>query len=137
MEDKDAVFPRIIIDEFVAEKAINSIEENKYKILGNPQFLKCHPEYILCVASQVLPQIPETGDGIIEKDDDSNYILNYLFSPENNISFPGIYLSSKEFMEDVLSYINDQIKVTQDSKVLEKLNYSNNFIQSKLDSLAK
>lgn len=81
LESKVAVHPRILIDSFVAEK----IDESVQKAID--AFLQNSPQ------ANLLPIIGESsfGRGVVEKDIDEKYILNYLHYPENNIVLQGCY----------------------------------------------
>ena len=94
LESKVAVHPRILIDSFVAEK----IDESVQKAID--AFLQNSPQ------ANLLPIIGESsfGRGVVEKDIDEKYILNYLHYPENNIVLQGCYSSSIDFLNEIIDY---------------------------------
>lgn len=125
LESKVAVHPRILIDSFVAEK----IDESVQKAID--AFLQNSPQVNL------LPIIGESsfGRGVVEKDIDEKYILNYLHYPENNIVLQGCYSSSIDFLNEIIDYCQSQIKTINDYRVIDKLYYLLRFTESKLSHL--
>lgn len=125
LESKVAVHPRILIDSFVAEK----IDESVQKAID--AFLQNSPQ------ANLLPIIGESsfGRGVVEKDIDEKYILNYLHSPENNIVLQGCYSSSIDFLNEIIDYCQSQIKTINDYRVIDKLYYLLRFTESKLSHL--
>lgn len=125
LESKTAVYPRVIIDDFVAEK----IDDNIQRTIND--FLQKSPQ------ADLLPIIGESsfGKGVVEKDIDDKYILNYLHSPENNITLQGCYSSSIDFLNEIISYCEAQIEAINDYRVIDKLYYLLRFTESKLSRL--
>lgn len=64
LESTIAVHPRIVVDNFVAETVIENILQVKHRMATQ------NPKYIPLVGMELMPQLPETGDGILEKDID-------------------------------------------------------------------
>ncbi len=126
LESKVAVHPRILIDSFVAEK----IDERVQKSIDS--FLQNSPQ------ADLLPIIGEAsfGRGVVEKDIDDKYMLNYLHSPENNIELKGCYSSSIDFLNEIIDYCQSQIETINDYRVIDKLYYLLRFAESKLSNLA-
>lgn len=125
LESKVAVHPRIIIDNFVAEK----IDENIQRTIND--FLQNSPQ------ADLFPIIGEStfGRGVVETDIDDKYILNYLHSPENNTTLSGCYSPSSVFLNEIVSYCESQIKMINDYRVIDKLYYLLRFTESKLSRL--
>lgn len=125
LESKTAVHPRIIIDSFVAEKIDDSIQRSIDAFLQNsPQ-------------ADLLPIIGESsfGRGVVEKDIDDKYILNYLHSPENNIVLQGCYSSSFDFLNEIIDYCQSQIETINDYRVIDKIYYLLRFASKKCHNL--
>lgn len=129
LESETAIHPRIVIEEFVATEIIENISTVKYNMIGNM------PEYMPYIAMGMMPQIPCTGDGIVEEDIDGQYIFNYLHFPENNIISGDCYLSAQEFIEELIKYCLEQIVENKKYKVIDKYYYLLRFSQAKLDNL--
>lgn len=125
LESKVAVHPRILIDSFVAEK----IDESVQKAID--AFLQNSPQ------DNLLPIIGESsfGRGVVEKDIDEKYILNYLHYHENNIVLQGCYSSSIDFLNEIIDYCQSQIKTINDYRIIDKLYYLLRFTESKLSHL--
>ncbi len=126
LESKVAVHPRILIDSFVAEKIDESVQKSIDAFLQNsPQ-------------ADLLPIIGEAsfGRGVVEKDIDDKYMLNYLHYPENNIVLQGCYSSSIDFLNEIIDYCQSQIETINDYRVIDKLYYLLRFAESKLSNLA-
>ncbi len=125
LESKTAVHPRIIIDDFVAEK----INDNIHRTIND--FLQNSPK------ANLLPIIGESsfGKGVVEKDIADKYILNYLHSPENNIVLQRCYSSSIDFLNEIICYCKSQIETINDYRVIDKLYYLLRFTESKLSHL--
>ena len=124
LESKIAVHPRIVIDSFVAEKIDESIQKSIEVFQNSPQ-------------ADLLSIIGESsfGRGVVEKDIDNKYILNYLYSPENNIALQGCYYSSIDFLNEIIDYCQSQIETINDYRVIDKLYYLLRFTESKLRNL--
>lgn len=129
LESEVAVHPRIVIDRFVAETAIESIKQVKYKMISKI------PEYVSFVGMGMIPQMPETGDGLVEMDIDGRYIFNYLHFPENNIVSTDCYSSCQDFLEELIKYCYEQIDINDKYKIIDKYYYLLRFSQSKFDNL--
>ena len=65
LESTIAVHPRIVIDNFVAETVIENILQVKHRMAAQ------NPQYIPLVGMGLMPQMPETGNEIVEKDIDT------------------------------------------------------------------
>lgn len=125
LESKVAIHPRILIDSFVAEKIDESIQ--KAINVFQPKDSQLN----------LLSMIDESyfGKGVIEKDIDDKYILNYLHFPENNIVLQGCYSSSIDFFNEIIDYCQSQIETINDYRVIDKLYYLLRFTESKLSHL--
>ena len=119
----------IVIDNFVAETVIENILQVKYRMATQ------NPQYIPFIEMGLMPQMPETGDGIVEKDIDGRYTFNYLHLPENNIVSPNCYSSCQAFLEDLIQYCYEQIGKNEAYRIIDKYYYLLRFSQSKLDNL--
>ncbi len=126
LESTTAIHPRIVINPFVAKKVMENINQVKDKLFSNT------PESILNDGAVLSSH---TGDGIVEKDIDGQYIFNYLHLPENNILSDGCGLSNQEFLEDLIQYCEEQIEKNTEYKIIDKYYYLLRFAQSKLDNL--
>lgn len=131
LESEVAIHPRVIIDEFVATRVVENITTVKYKIAANT------PEYVPFIAMGIMPQMPYTGDGIVEEDIDGQYVFNYLHYPENNIVSQGCYLSCQGFIEELIQYCSEQIDKNVQYKVIDKYYYLSRFAQAKLENLLR
>ena len=129
LESTIAMHPRIIIDNFVAKTTIENISQVKDIMLTKT------PQYIPFVGMGLIPQMPETGDGIVEKDVDGQYIFNYLYLPENNIASPNCYSSCEEFLNNLRQYCHEQINKNDTYRIIDKYYYLLRFSRSKLDNL--
>ena len=129
LESTIAVHPRIVIDNCAAETVIEKILQVKYRMATQ------NPQYIPFVGMGLMPQMPETGDGIVEKDIDGRYTFNYLHLPENNIVSPNCYSSCQAFLEDLIQYCYEQIGKNEAYRIIDKYYYLLRFSQSKLDNL--
>ena len=99
LESKTALHPRIVVEPEVAEKVEESILQAKYKMLAQ------NPEYVYFVGRNLMVTMPETGEGIIEQDEDGQYIFNYLHLPENNIIFSDMYSSGTIYLKELLNFV--------------------------------
>ena len=70
LESEIAIHPRIVIEDTIAKAVLDNISSVKYKMAGT------NPNYISLLGAGIMPKMPETGDGIIEKDIDGKYIFN-------------------------------------------------------------
>ncbi len=129
LESEIAIHPRIVIDDSIATAVLENITSVKYKIAVQ------NPEYMLYLGSGLIPKMPETGDGIIEKDIDGKYIFNYLHFPENNILAQDYYSSCEEFIKELIDYCSEQINENTQFKIIDKYYYLLRFSQAKLDNL--
>ena len=126
MESTEAIHPRILVDNFVAKKVIENIETVKYKSLANDS------EFLPYIMAGLMPQMPLTGDGIIEKDLDGRYIYNYLHFPENNFWVDGLYTSGQEFIKAIIKYCDVQVHDSTEYKIIDKYLYLKRFCESKI-----
>lgn len=129
LESEIAIHPRIVIDDVVAEKVVDNITTAKYTIASKM------PECVPFIGMGLIPQMPETGDGIIEEDLDGHYVFNYLHFPENNIGYPSYYFSCQEFIEELIEYCIEQIDRNKNYKVIDKYQYLLRFCKTKLKNL--
>jgi len=126
LESKWAVHPRILIDDFVAEAVLNNIEDVKYKTA------KENPENVAILAMNMMSNMPLTGDGIIEQDEDGRYVYNYLHFPENGIC-TNEYQDGNIFIEDLIEFAENQINSLSDIKVIDKYHYLSRFYRNKIN----
>ena len=129
MESKISLHPRIVIEDTVAKQVLENIERTKCKIaIENPQ-------YTFELGAGLLPKMPLTGDGVVEKDIDGKYILNYLHFPECNMPLDDYYSSCEEFIRDLVDYCLEQIDENTEYKIIDKYFYLQRFSENKLDNL--
>ena len=83
----------------------------------------------------LLPVIPETGDGVVERDVDGQYIFNYLHLVENDIISGDCYSSCQDFIETLIEFCIGEINKNKKYKVLDKYYYLLRFAQSKQEKL--
>lgn len=124
-ESKIAVHPRVVVDKFVAKIVGEHLQKVKLLILSE--------EVVGLIGMGLVPELPETGDGIIEKDIDGEYIFNYLHLPENNIRYFSCYQDGEEFIKELISFCNEQIESLEDYKTIDKYFYLKRFAKAKLD----
>ena len=129
LESEIAIHPRIVIEDTIAKAVLDNISSVKYKMAGT------NPNYISLLGAGIMPKMPETVDGIIEKDIDGKYIFNYLHFPENNIILNDYYLSCEDFISELIDYCIEQINKNTKYKIIDKYFYLQRFSQSKLDNL--
>lgn len=129
LESEIAIHPRIVIDDSIATAVLKNISLAKYKIVAQD------PKYISFLGAGLMPQMPETGDGIVEQDVDGKYILNYLNFPENNILIQDYYSSCENFIKELIDYCSEQIDKNTQYKIIDKYYYLLRFSQVKLDNL--
>ena len=129
LESTVAVHPRIIIEPIVAQAVIDNIKQVKYNLV--PESL----QGVLRIGAAVEMRMPETGEGIVEKDIDGQYVFNYLHFPENNFPLLGCYSSCKAFLEEQIHYIYTQINENIEYRVLDKYFYLLRFFENKLNNL--
>lgn len=129
IESEIAIHPRIVIDSCVADEVIENILQVKYKMVAKD------PRYVNLGGANLMPKMPETGDGIVEQDIDGKYIYNYLHFPENNIVLQNYYLSGEDFIREIMDYSYDQIEKSTQYKIIDKYLYLLRFCQSKLNNL--
>lgn len=129
LESEIAIHPRIVIDDSIANAVLENISKVKYKIVIQ------NPEYIKLLGAGLMPKMPETGEGIVEKDIDGKYIFNYLHFPENNILIQDYYLSCENFIKELIDYCSEQIDNNTHYKIIDKYYYLLRFSQAKLDNL--
>lgn len=131
LESTTAIHPRIVVDPFVAETVMENITQVELEIAMKT------PECLPFIGAGLVPKIPETGDGVVERDIDGQYIYNYLHFPENNIASHDGGLSCQEFLEDLIQYSLEQIDSNTQYKIIDKYYYLLRFAQSKLENLIK
>ena len=137
LESEQAIHPRIVIDKYVAEITIENIRNVKYHIINNqPEYFLAFPEQKAILDSKILPKMPITGDGIVELDLDDKYIFNYLHPLEYNSSFPNITSSNENLLYDLLQFCNDQIKMNNKYRIIDKYFYLQRYIEQKFDRIS-
>lgn len=129
LESKTALHPRIVVEPEVAEKVEESISQAKYKMLAQ------NPEYVYLLGRHLMVTMPETGEGIIERDEDGQYIFNYLHFPENNIICSDMYSSGTTYLEELLNFCYEQIDINTDFKIIDKYYYLVRYVKNKLRNL--
>lgn len=129
LEAELALHPRIVIDSVVAEKVKESIKQVKNTML------ETNSEYLSLLGKNVTDIIPETGEGIIEIDEDNQYIFNYLHLPENNIICSDMYWSSVTFITGLIEFCHEQISIHTKYKIIDKYYYLLRFAKTKLNNL--
>ena len=129
LESTTAIHPRIVIDPVVAETVMENVRQVELEIAMKT------PEFFPFIGAGLVPNLSETGDGVVEKDIDGQYIFNYLHFPENNILPHDYGLSCQEFLEDLIQYCLEQIDKNTQYKIIDKYYYLLRFAQSKLDNL--
>ena len=129
LESEIAVHPRIVIEDYIAKLILENIEDVKYKIVAK------NPEYIRFLGAGLMPRLPLTGDGIIEKDTDGKYIFNYLHFPEYEIELSNYYRSGKKFIEELIDFCSEQIKICTQYKIIDKYFYLKRFSETRLDNI--
>lgn len=127
LESKKAIHPRIIVDKFVALEVENNIMKQKHNLINNNLVIEGLMPYL----------INSTGDGIIEKDIDGNYIFNYLHTPERGIAFPEYYVSCDEFFKELFEYSICQIQKNTEYRVIDKYYYLLRFVAEKYENFKK
>ena len=128
LEAKTALHPRIVVEPEVAEKVEESISQAKHKMLAQ------NLEYVYLVGKKTV-SMQEVGEGIIERDEDGQYIFNYLHFPENNMICPDMYLSGKTYLEELLNFCYEQIDINTDYKIIDKYYYLLRYVKNKLRNL--
>lgn len=128
IESEISVHPRIVIDSCVADEVVENISQVKYKMVAKD------PRYINFLGAHLMPQMPETGDGIVERDIDEKYIYNYLHFPENNIILQDYYLSGEDFIREIMDYCYEQIEKSTQYKIIDKYLYLLRFCQAKINN---
>lgn len=129
LESEIAIHPRIVIDDSIATAVLENISLVKYKLVVQD------PKYVPFLGAGLMPQMPETGDGIVEQDVDGKYIFNYLHFPENNIIRQDYYSSCEDFIKELIDYCSEQIDNNTQYKIIDKYYYLMRFSQVKLDNL--
>ena len=133
LESEKAIHPRILIDNYVAESVMDNIRKVKYNIINNPAYyFEAFPEQKEFIEQNLLPKMPVTGDGIIERDLDDKYIFNYLHPIEYNLPFP---LSNNDFLYDLLEFCNAQRIKYKSYRVLDKYFYLERYVQRKIERI--
>lgn len=92
------------------------------------------PEMVALLGAALVPRMPYTGDGIVEKDIDGKYIYNYLHCPEGNIIVPRYYSSCESFIQEFIEFCEEQIEMNTLYKVIDKYYYLLRFAKAKLDN---
>ena len=121
MESKDAIYPRIVIDEFVAEQVLNYNEE---LILSQPKFAQ---EYMR-----------ETNGEIILKDEDSQYYLNYFNTIKQGINYSEstmlldnlIKISNEEMYKNKINLDDEDNTKIKKEKIISKYKWLLKYINS-------
>lgn len=128
IEAKKAIHPRIVIDSYVGDKIVENIEQVKCELAAKKSL---HTE----LWGENWMSL--TGDGVVEKDVDGEYIFNYLHFPENNMIFRDYYLSGEDFIREIMKYCHEQIDQHQSYNIIDKYYYLLRFCQSKINNLEK
>lgn len=123
MESSEAIHPRILVDNIIANKLINNVKEVSYQIAAHDS------EAFKYLGMNLIPKYPLTGDGIIEKDIDGRYIVNYFHLLEYGFTV-GDSIGA-ELFDDLIEYCQEQIKSNDNIKVIDKYLYLKNFCLSK------
>ena len=121
LESKDAIYPRIVIDEFVAEQVLNYNEE---LILSQPKFAQ---EYMR-----------ETNGEIILKDEDSQYYLNYFNTIKQGINYSEstmlldnlIKISNEEMYKNKINLDDEDNTKIKKEKIISKYKWLLKYINS-------
>lgn len=128
LESKEAIHPRVLIDNFVAETVSDYLEKLQPELTGKAG--------VLAMGAGLRATVPESGYGIVEQDEDEKYIFNYLHLPENDLSYLGIfYNSGEDFIKELEVFCDEQIKVNKDYKIIDKYYYLKRFCNKKLDNI--
>ena len=118
MESTEAVHPRILVDDFVANTFIANVKEVSYKIAAHD------PNAVQFLGMNKMPVYPETGDGLIEKDIDGRFVINYFHSQECGITFmTGDIPMGAELIDSLMEYCLEQIKQNKSIKIIDKYLY--------------
>lgn len=107
-EEKIANYPRVIIDEYIAEQVISL----------NNEIIQNAPN------KMVRQQVVETNGNIVIKDrTDGQYILNYF----NSIKLGHNYIYNQQLIHSLTNLINKEIKM-QEVKIEKDINNKNNYV---------
>ena len=131
LESKEAIHPRVLIQDELATKVLENIDDVKYHVMAQDA------NNVMTAGRHIMPIMPLTGDGIIEKDIDGKYIYNLLYFPENGISLSGLYLEEEAFINDFMEFCYRQKDNLKDIKVIDKYNYLITFCEQKLLSFRR
>ena len=131
LESDKAVHPRIVVDESVAQAFSHAVTMAKTNIDTEIEEVDMDESYI-----EEFRHILEfsTGEGLIEKDIDGQYIYNYLHSPENNIIINDCYSNPWVFLNNLLQFSKEQIEKNDSMRVIDKYIYLRNYVEKKFDS---
>ena len=118
MESTEAVHPRILVDDFVANTFIANVKEVSCKIAAHD------PNAVRFLGMNMMPVYPETGDGLIEKDIDGRFVINYFHLQESGITFmnEGIPMGL-ELIDSLMEYCSEQIEANKSIKIIDKYLY--------------
>lgn len=126
MESTEAVNPRIIVDDNVANDFIENVKSVSCELA------KYDENVVQPISMGIIPRYPDTGDGLIEKDIDGRYVINYfhcLYS-EKRVLVDGKEVG-KELIDNLIAYCEEQIEKNKCMKVIDKYMYLLRFCQSK------
>lgn len=125
IENKEAIYPRIVIEEFVATKILEHWEE-KVKKMDNPQTPKEKEIYNL------LGNIVKQQGCIVKKDFDGKYMLHFLNAIETNTSlFAFTNKTNEEFVKSIIEFSEEQIQQNRnDSNITKKYHWLLNYVNS-------
>ena len=128
IESKVAIHPRIVVDDFVAEKFISNVKMVSNQLAARDQ------DAVELIGAGLIPKYPETGDGLIEKDIDEKYIFNYFhfLQLKTMVDCTEKIISKDEYLKDLIDFCNEQISVNNNLRVIDKYQYLKNFCNRNL-----
>lgn len=130
MESKVAIHPRIVVDDFVAEKFIDNVKSVSCQHASRDQ------DSVDLISAGLIPKYPETGDGLIEKDIDGKYIFNYfhfLQLGKTFVDYTERKISKEEYLKGLIHFCNEQISYSDNMRVIDKYRYLKCFCIKNLD----
>ena len=131
LESDKAVHPRIVVDEYVAKAFSHAVTMAKSNIDVRIDEADIDEPYL-----EGFRHVLEfsTGEGLVEKDIDGQYIYNYLHLPENNIVIDNYYSTPLVFFKDLLQFSTEQIEKNDLMRVIDKYIYLHNYVEKKYKS---
>ena len=127
LESTEAIHPRILVDDFVANTFIDNVKDESYEIAAH------NPNAVCFIGMNLISKYLLTGDGLIEKDIDGRFIINYFHSLEGGITVGDSI--GVERIDDLINYCQEQIENNDKIKVIDKYLYLQRFCRSKKDGL--